>query len=51
MLVKRLAVYIHLSSTVSEIQQVISRKLRYFRTPALFSGPAESDPVGISRRS
>jgi len=40
MLVKRLAAYTHLSSTISEIYQVIGRKL-----------PAGGEPVGISRRS
>ena len=40
MLVKRLVAYTHLSSTVSEIYQVIGRKLRHFHTPPLFSGPA-----------
>jgi len=45
MLVKRLAVYTHLSSTVSEIQHIIGRKLRYFHTPPLFSGPA---PQGVA---
>jgi len=50
MLVKRLAVYTHLSS-ISEIWQVIGRKLCRFRTLRLFIGPAVGDPVGISRRS
>jgi len=45
MLVKRLAACIHLSSTVSEIQhQVIGRKLRYFHTSPLFSGPTGVTP-------
>ena len=44
MLVKCLAVYTHLSSTVSEIQQVIGRKLRHFYTPPLFSGSAGVTP-------
>ena len=34
--VKPLAVYTHLSSTVSEIWQVIGRKSRHFRTQPLF---------------
>ena len=41
--VKRLATYTHLSSTVSEIQQVIGRKLRHFHTLPLFSAPAGGD--------
>ena len=36
MLVKRLAAYTHLSSTISDIQQVIGRILRHFHTPPLF---------------
>jgi len=50
MLVKRLFAYTHLSSTVSEIYQVIGRKLPHFYTPLLFSGSAGGDPVRISRR-
>ena len=40
MLVKCLAACTHLSSTVFEIYRVIGRKLWYFQTPPLFSGPA-----------
>jgi len=50
MLVKRLSAFTHLSSTISEIYQVIGRKLRHFHAPHLFSCPAGGDPVGISRR-
>ena len=39
MLVKCLAAYTHLSSTISEIYQVIGRKLRHFHTPPLFIAP------------
>ena len=45
LLVKRLAVYTHLSSTVSEIIQVIGRKLRHFHTPPLFSSPTGVTPL------
>ena len=44
MLVKRLAVYTNLSSTVSEIYQVIGRKSRHFHTPPLLGGPAGVNP-------
>ena len=40
-LVKHLTICNHLSSTVSEILQVIGRKLRHFHTPPLFSDAAE----------
>jgi len=39
MLVKRLVAYTHLSSTVSEIQQVIGRKLRHFHTHLCLAAP------------
>ena len=45
MLVKRLAACTHLSSTVSEIQQVIGRKLRYFPTPLHLTPPLEVFPL------
>ena len=37
MLVKCLAAYTHLPSTISEIQQVIGRKLRHVHTPPLWN--------------
>jgi len=44
MLVKRLAVYTHLSSTVSEILQVIGRKLRHFHTQLCLAAPQGVTP-------
>jgi len=44
MLVKCLTAYTRLSSTVSEIMQVIGRKLRHFHTLPLFSGLAGVTP-------
>jgi len=49
MLVKRLAAYTHLSSTISElIIAIYWSKIATFHTPPLFSAPAGDDPVGIS---
>ena len=45
MLVKSLAAYTHLSSTVSEIQQVIGRKLRHFPTPICLAATQGVTPL------
>jgi len=39
-----------LSCIVCEIQRLIGRKSQNFNTPPVFSGPAEGDSIGISRR-
>jgi len=45
MLVKRTAAYIHLSSTVYELQRDIGRKLQLFPTPLHLMPPLEVIPL------
>jgi len=47
MLVKRLAVYTHLSSTVYELMRDIGRRLQLFPTPLAFNAPVGGVPIGI----
>ena len=51
MLVKRIAAYTHLSSTVYELQRDIGRKLRFFSYSLTFNAPVGVFPLefrGIS---
>jgi len=49
-LVKRVAVYAHLSSTVYELARNIGRKLQLFPTPLAFNAPVGVFPLEFRKK-